>query len=379
MSITIRSNISSLLAQRRLGDSTGDLRRSFERLSSGLRINRASDDAAGLAIADSLRADARIYEQGIKNVNDGLSMLSIAESAVQELSNIVIRIQELAEQSANGVITNTQREALDSEGQALRSEYNRIVATTEFNGRSLFSVGNSAVDIQLGKDSSEHSRITARIGEGLSRTAGDGVFGAPESILTGLANPGSMAAVDANNDGLEDIVIMDWAGVRTLLSNGDGTFSEQPASGTLTQTEALQIGDFNNDGIADAATIARTSNEHLWILLGNGDGTFSAKQSVDMHTGSGSQDSLRVSDLNNDGRSDLISLETTSSVLSVRLSTGAGTFGALTTIAVQDNLVAFALAALLTIFSITLARSFLKSRTPRSPATMSWLARSNSS
>ncbi len=95
-SITINSNQYSLNAQRRLGEATSSLSQSFNRLSSGLRINKAADDAAGLSISESLKADARIFNQGVRNLYDGLSLLSVADGALSELSNIAIRLNELA-------------------------------------------------------------------------------------------------------------------------------------------------------------------------------------------------------------------------------------------------------------------------------------------
>jgi flagellin len=103
MAITLGSNIASLRGQRQLAKTSAELVTAFERLSSGQRINEASDDGAGLAIADSLNAKSRILNQGVRNVNDGLSLLSIADSAIEILSDIVIRLEELAEQAANGV------------------------------------------------------------------------------------------------------------------------------------------------------------------------------------------------------------------------------------------------------------------------------------
>ena len=112
MSITINTNVAALNAQRRLSNSTGALRQSFERLSSGLRIVRAKDDAAGLAIADSLRADGRIASVAIRNANDGISLISIADGALDQMSSVLTRMAELAEQSANGVLSTEQRSAL---------------------------------------------------------------------------------------------------------------------------------------------------------------------------------------------------------------------------------------------------------------------------
>src|SRR5262249_29241297 len=112
MAITINTNVAALNAQRNLGSSTGGLRASFTRLSSGLRINKASDDAAGLAVADSLKADGRIAGVALRNANDGISLVSIADGALDQIGSVLTRLGEIAEQSANGVLSVTQRSAL---------------------------------------------------------------------------------------------------------------------------------------------------------------------------------------------------------------------------------------------------------------------------
>src|SRR5215510_12488757 len=149
MAITINTNVAALNAQRRLSVSTGQLRQSFERLSSGLRIVRAKDDAAGLAIADALRADGRIATVAIRNANDGISLVTIADGALDQMSSVLTRMAELAEQSANGIFANSQRSALQLEFNALGSEIQRIALTTTFNGLSLLS-GGATVSLQVG-------------------------------------------------------------------------------------------------------------------------------------------------------------------------------------------------------------------------------------
>ena len=158
MPITLNTNVASLNAQRRLGQSTASLQKTFERLSSGLRIVRASDDAAGLAIADTLRADQRIASVAIRNANDGISLITIADGALGEMGSVLARMAELAEQSANGVLTSTQRSALQSEFSALGSEIERIAQTTEFNGLKLLS-GGAQVSLQIGFNSQSTSQI----------------------------------------------------------------------------------------------------------------------------------------------------------------------------------------------------------------------------
>ena len=159
MAITIGSNIASLQAQRRLAQASSSLGTTYERLSSGQRINKASDDAAGLAIADSLKANQRVASVAIRNANDGISTIAIADSALGEIGNVLSRLAELSEQSANGVFSTTQRSALQNEFVALGSEIERIAVTTEFNGVKLLS-GNSQLTLQVGFSSQSTSQIS---------------------------------------------------------------------------------------------------------------------------------------------------------------------------------------------------------------------------
>jgi flagellin len=124
-----------------------------------MRINKASDDAAGLSIADNLYADARIATVAIRNANDGISIISITDGAIGQITQILSRLAELAEQSANGVYSNTQRSALQLEFSALTSEISRISVTTQFNGLSLLSGGGNVV-FQVGFDGTSVSQLS---------------------------------------------------------------------------------------------------------------------------------------------------------------------------------------------------------------------------
>ena len=158
MAISIGSNLVALQAQRRLDITGSKLSNSFNRLSSGYRINRGSDDSAGLAIAETLKADARIAQQSIRNTNDGISTIAIADGALGEVASILSRLAELASQAANGTLSNTQRSVISNEFVALGSEIQRISDVTEFNGIKLLS-GNSAITIQVGPGTRSGSQI----------------------------------------------------------------------------------------------------------------------------------------------------------------------------------------------------------------------------
>ena len=213
MPITINSNISSLKAQRQLALSSDSLGRVFERLSSGQRINRASDDAAGLAIADSLRASQRVATVAIRNANDGISTIAIADGALGQIGNVLSRLAELAEQSANGTYSTSQRSALQNEFVALGSEIERIAVTTTFNGVTLLS-GTSQIVLQVGFNSQSTSQVTL---SGVTGTlAGLGLAGLNLSALTYSINAESVDgaqsasrfALDAVNGAIGSLAVL---------------------------------------------------------------------------------------------------------------------------------------------------------------------------
>ncbi len=166
MPIRIFNNIPSLNAQRILGINNDRLATSVERIASGIRINRGADDAAGLAISEALRSDIRALRQAIRNANDGISLINVTEGALNEQSGILIRLRELSSQAATGTVGSTERQTIQLEFNALRSEIDRIAATTEFNGQKLVDGSLAAsvpfanqILIQVGIDSSVNSRI----------------------------------------------------------------------------------------------------------------------------------------------------------------------------------------------------------------------------
>jgi flagellin len=203
MSINIGTNIPSLTAQRNLSASTNRLNTAYERLSSGMRINKARDDAAGLSIAESLKADSVIASVAIRNANDGISLISIADQAIGQITNVLTRLAELAQQSANGVYSDDQRAALQLEFQALGSEIQRIAETTQFNKLPLLS-GSQEVSFQIGFDGTSNSRVNV---SGIDVTLADlGLAAAGSSQLSysildqgGNSQEAARIALDAIN------------------------------------------------------------------------------------------------------------------------------------------------------------------------------------
>ena len=139
MGIRINTNISSINTQRHLLNSTNMFAKSMEKLSSGLRINRAGDDAAGLAISEGLKSDIRALDQAGRNAADGIALLQIAEGAANEISSMLQRMRELAVQSSNDTLTSTERTYTNQEYQALMSEIDRVTSVTQYNSQTLLT------------------------------------------------------------------------------------------------------------------------------------------------------------------------------------------------------------------------------------------------
>jgi len=175
MAMSIVTNVSSLNAQRNLSNTQDALAKNVQRLSSGLRINQAADDAAGTGISANLSADIRSLAQASRNTADATSMAQLAEGALNEVSGIVTRMRELAVQSSNATIDATARSFIQEEFGQLRSEITRISSVTEFNGRVMLDGSlNSGIDFQVGMNSSANDRIKLSIQEAAASTLGAG-------------------------------------------------------------------------------------------------------------------------------------------------------------------------------------------------------------
>jgi len=170
MGLIINHNLMAMNAARSLGRHYGALATSTQRLSSGLRINTAADDAAGLAIRELMRADISTLNQGIRNANDAISMVQTADGALQVVDEKLIRMKELAEQAASGTYSSTQRLIIDSEYQAMASEITRIANSTEFNGIYLLN-GNLSGSAANGAGQNPTGKLKVHFGVGNSSAA----------------------------------------------------------------------------------------------------------------------------------------------------------------------------------------------------------------
>ena len=191
--LSINTNVHSLFAQRSLSGSQGTLGTSLERLSTGLRINSAKDDAAGLFISQKQTSDIRGIDQAVRNAGDGISLAQTAEGALGQVSNNVQRLREIAVQASNGTVED--RTGLQKEADQLTQEISRIIQTTTFNGTSLFDVnGTSSLTFQVGQDGTANNQVSLT----LSGMTG-GLISAFASSLTatGTVNVSSAATASA--------------------------------------------------------------------------------------------------------------------------------------------------------------------------------------
>ncbi len=202
MALRIYNNLFSTTAQRHLANNANSLGKSLERLSSGLRINRASDDAAGLAISEALRGDIRSLNQATRNANDGISLINTAEGALSEQASILVRLRELASQAATGTVGSTERQTIDREFQALKAEIDRISAVTEFNGQklvngSLSSSATTSVVIQIGIQATVNDRISLNNAVDLTSITSAGLGITTLDVLTSAASLSALSSLDS--------------------------------------------------------------------------------------------------------------------------------------------------------------------------------------
>jgi flagellin len=195
MSLVIKTNIPSLQAQKNLAKSTASLNSSFDRLSSGLRIVSAADDAAGLAISESMSTQIRSFAIAERNAQDAISMVQTAEGALAEVHSIMGRMRELAMQGANGSLTAVDRGFLDTEYQALKSEIGRIQGSAKFNGKELLSLNVSTIQFQIGLDDSPADQLSLTFGGfGLTSITGSANSIAGSGITSAL---GALGVIDS--------------------------------------------------------------------------------------------------------------------------------------------------------------------------------------
>jgi flagellin len=255
MALVVNTNIASLNAQRNLDKSGLILGKALERLSSGLRVNSAADDAAGLAISDRMFAQIRGINQGIRNANDGISLAQTTEGALQEYTNAIQRMRELAVQSANATNSGTDRSALDNEYKQLLAELDRIATQTTFNGNQVlngtlgtlsFQVGANVGDtISLGLSTSVRTNAVGQIAEATGANAVDSnAIGTGEVTINGVAVANSVAGAD-NGQAADSA----WAKVEAIKASGVAGVTATAVAPTVT-----------TDAFANGANVVHNAN-----------------------------------------------------------------------------------------------------------------------
>jgi flagellin len=205
MGLRVQTNMTSLNALRNLKANSTGLERSMERLSSGYRINKSMDDVAGLAISEQMRGQIRSLGQAERNAQDGISFATVAESALNESTNILIRLRELGTQAASDTVGDVERGFIDVEVQQLKEELDRIANTTEYSGTKLLDGSGDLMEFHVGLRSGEDNRITYDAGlvnvttdnlgvDGLSAASQDDARDSLETIEASIQSVGSMRA-----------------------------------------------------------------------------------------------------------------------------------------------------------------------------------------
>jgi len=210
MPLKIFTNMSSLNSQRAMAINNARLGSALERIATGIRLQRSGDDIAAMSVSEALRGDVTALKQGAKNLNDGISLIRTADGSLSEQSSILIRLREITAQSATGTIGDTERATLQLEFSALRSEFDRIANTTEFNGQKLLdgslaaSSSNTTV-LQLGLDSSANNRFDLNQKINLTAVTSSALGFSTNSIATDTGAVTAMANLATAIDKLSTI------------------------------------------------------------------------------------------------------------------------------------------------------------------------------
>ncbi|MBB1078193.1 flagellin, partial [Rhodoferax sp. 4810] len=250
MALTINTNVASLNAQRNLGKSQLDLSRSMERLSSGLRINSAKDDAAGLAISDRMTSQIRGLNQAARNANDGISLAQTAEGALSETTNILQRMRELAIQSANDTNSSSDRASLQAEINQLKQEITRIAETTTFNDRNILDGSLSDAQFQVGASANE--TISFSISSAKAASLGDNALTSNNPLGIEAATTRAADTSTGNNVAAQDLTIVG--------ERGSEVVKIEDADSAHRIAELVNVASEVTGVSADAQTTATLSN-----------------------------------------------------------------------------------------------------------------------
>ncbi len=216
MALVVNTNTASLNAINNLNQTTRDLSGNYSRISSGLRITSAADDAAGLGVAESLESQSVSGRQAMRNTNDGISVIQTAEGATDEVSDILVRMRELAVQSSSETLNDDERAYIQDEFEQLSDEIERIAQATTFNGLALADGTNSTLDVQVGINNSADDRIAIVLGDLTASALGVDTGSVDLSSVTG-----AQAAIDVFDTALDSVnsIRSDYGAVQNRLDS----------------------------------------------------------------------------------------------------------------------------------------------------------------
>jgi flagellin len=198
MGLTVRTNLTAIRAYNTLNETQSSLSNTLSRISSGLRVTKAADDAAGLAVATKLSTRADSLGQAMRNANDGISMIQTAEGSTNEVTNILSRMRELSVQSSSETLADSERAYINDEFDQLNQEISRVASVTEFNGISLTDGGTTTMSAQIGIDNASTSRINVTLGDLRATVLGVGTL----DLSTAT---GAQSAIDVIDSAIETI------------------------------------------------------------------------------------------------------------------------------------------------------------------------------
>lgn len=247
MPLFVNTNVSSLNAQRQLMSSGMELDQASERLASGRRINSAGDDAAGLAISNRQTSQIRGLDQAVRNANDGISLIQTAEGALDESTNILQRMRELAIQASNSIYSDTDRATLDAEVQQLKQELDRIAETTSFNGQTVLDGTLGTVNLQVGSESNQ--TVSVEIGTLDSKSLGGGT----SADVVGMAMTAAINTITTNIEATDGILTINNQNVGDLTAYTDlgdvlNRINEQVSGVTVSSTLEI-VASADGDGV----------------------------------------------------------------------------------------------------------------------------------
>jgi flagellin len=257
MAMTVRTNMAALSSITTLNKTQGSLSSSLEKISSGLRINRAGDDAAGLGVATRMETDNVSLKQAMRNTNDGISLVQTAEGSIEQLTNILIRFRELSVQASNETYTATDRGMIGTEMTALRDEYKRITTLANFNEQSLLN-NATTLSIQVGIDSGSNNRIDIVMSD-LATSLGSTDFTALSSSIFSALAGATKAASAAANLAVLDTAINELSDRRATLGSLQNRFENALAEASTYSTNlaASQSQILDVDYASESANMTR--------------------------------------------------------------------------------------------------------------------------